>query len=203
MKKLLAISLLLATLFVMSACQSGQPKGLHYNVEGLPSIKDFSGTDLKEIQYDDACYPFVCGFPQIESAKRIQNGIEEDIDPKDPRLIRLLNFFAYSNENILDAWTKGWIDEEHVPDIMSTGIPILEVIFDVQDQSNPGLLKIVICGDSYLQYWHSERNESGVGTVHPYSFLVEEDKLFFNDFPQHLNCCGKKCWIDLLEYAGF
>lgn len=186
----------------MNAVQSG----LYRNVPNVPRIEDFSGEVYEK---------YVFHFPPVESAVYVYNGTELAIEPDDPRLVRLLNFLAYSENKYLSCWTRGYVNESEMNGFLASDDPRLEVSFYEPEplKLNRGRCtqedtpKIIICGDNYLLYCR-ESDPDGTERIErwwPYGSLYEDWAVKRVD----RNCrllyegWGDSCWIDLLVYAGF
>lgn len=177
-------------------------EGLYCSVENVPSINEFPGTRYE----DDDLH-----FAEIESATYIYDGKELYIEPNDPRLIRLLNFLAYSDKKGLSSLQQGYLDEEQINDLRLSEFPQLEVRFDCAENEKQTSLsrtfKILVCGDSYLRYSNTCSTDYSVMVERywPYGELVMsmvvEEKLPMNVLSYE--GWGTGYWIDLLKYAGF
>jgi len=166
----------------------------------LPAIESFSGTVYEEYEFH---------FSPIKSAVLHVNGSKAVIKPDDPRLLRLLNFLAFSAEKELSTLRQGYVMEEEIDDYLSSNEAMLEVTFSLGEASGTNILsntpKIVVCGDSYILFVDPEIANNGIQGIHaerhwPYAVLVPvtqwEEKLSYNGW-------GSGYWMDILEYCGF
>ena len=165
----------------------------------LPDIKIFSETEYEN---------YKTHFSPVKSASYRCNGTVEEISADDPRLLRLLNFIAYSSENLMDVWRQGYVLEDEINGCLSTVYPMLEINF-YNDNGRSGSVigdtpKIVVCGDSYLAFVDSKLENNGIEGVFaeqywPYGeFASNPDKTNFST-----DGWGAKSWLNILEYAGF
>ena len=196
---------LIVMCFVYSRVMSSQlPPGLYYEVEGLPEIDSFSGEKYEDHKWQ---------FSPVISAVLKHNGKEENIDPNDPRLIKLLNFISYGYSELLSPWQQSHVKEDEIKQYLACKDPMLEVTFEGVRGSEPKPLydtpRIVICGDSILAFVDTETPTSwyyGRGLlaerIWPYGSLILKlceshpyDALISDDW-------GTGYWIDLLEYSG-
>lgn len=205
-RKMIRLCILWVAVCLLGACahaQSEMPSdGLYCSVENVPSIHEFAGT-----QYED----FDSHFAQIESAAYIYDGKEIHIEPNDSRLIRLLNFLAYSDKKCLSSLQQGYLDEEQIDALRLSEFPRLEVSFHCAEGETQDSLsrtfKILVCGDSYLRYSYTSSADASVVVERywPYGELVMsmvlEEKLPMNVLSYE--GWGTGYWIDLLKYAGF
>lgn len=210
-----AISRILCVLFAILLCflimdcirqKEIVPNGLKYAVEGLPSIDRFSNSE-----YEDYSHHFS---PAI-SAVYFHGDQQEVIDAADPRLIRLLNFLAYSEETNYSAWLQGYLEEEDINRYISSDVPRLEVVFDRSNHADGHILsitpKILICGHTCLLFVDTERAswplDKGLYAeqYYPYFELLNEMVISgqLEDDVLYKNELENDSWLDLLTYAGF
>ena len=165
----------------------------------LPNITMFSETEYEN---------YKTHFSPIKSASYRCNGTVEEISADDPRLLRLLNFIAYSSENAMDVWRQGYVFEDEVNSCLSTDYPMIEINFYNEKGRSGSAIgdtpKIIICGDSYLAFVDSTLENNGLEGVFaeqfwPYGELVTGT----NDTDFQIENWGLKYWLNILEYAGF
>lgn len=212
-KRLLCVYIIfLALPFCLFGCNWGArqideiPDGLQFYVENLPAITDFSGAEYGDYKYH---------FPPVTEAVFYHDGMEESIAPNDPRLIRLLNFFAYSESEMCSAWRQGFVYNDEIEQNLSVDVPMLEVSFDNTGCPDSSAIsdayRIMICGNEYLIFlepgtYSSEIEEGQLALEHfPYMSLILEmcDEGKLDESAYRSNGWGKENWIDLLVYAGF
>lgn len=198
------VLMLIMGCFALGACtnvQKALPNGMNFPVKGVPSIETFSGSNLEEYEFH---------FSPIKYAVYHHDMVEEMISADDSRLIRLLNFLAYSMTNDLSIWRQSYVQEDEIMVYFQSDEPMLEVYFQTgQNNSNNAHLncpRVVICGDSYLLFLDEkvagDQNADNLCAERywPYGELVlamdAENMISFDGW-------GTGCWIDLLTYAGF
>ena len=208
MKKRTLLLACVLSIALLLGCHSNAdiplPAGLNVSVPELPAINDFSGT-----QYED----FEHHFPPILSAVYRHDGAEELVAADDPRLIRLLNFLAFSHVNILGPWRQGYVEENEINKYLAMNVSMLEITFLPQTEPRDTIIamtpKIVVCGDCYLIFGDASLLNNGMEGVFaeqywPYGTLVMErypepegsELLSYDGW-------GTECWLDILKYAGF
>jgi hypothetical protein len=175
-------------------------------VEGLPSINNFSDSEYENYTYH---------FSSIESAVYLCGSQKESIDINDSRLIRLLNFLAYSEESGYSSWLQGYVEESEISQYQECKSPMLEIVFDNSTRTDDHVFsttpKMLICGHTCLLFVDTERPEwpleKGVyaDQLFPYFELLEEMVISgeLEDAVLYQNEWGGNNWIDLLAYAGF
>ena len=187
------------------------PTGLYHSVSGLPKIEDFSGTE-----YEDYSFQFC----QVKSAIYRHDGIEENIDLNDPRLIRLINFLAYDKSERLYWERQGPVYVYEIDALMSSGKPMIEVEFynnldaTTSDERCPEMIlignyRILNFGTDYEWY-----DDGMVGLEYAvYESLAYEE--FVNNGKEDLFkyfCSVTQVerwtnedyyWLDMIKYAGF
>ncbi len=209
-KKRFAVVFIILIPWLLCSCNNSKedcrPKGLKYDVPGVPSIEEFSGT-----HYED----YECIFPPVSSAVYRNGNTEETIQPNDARLIRLLNSIAYSQEKQLTAMIQGYLEDGEIIELLSSDEPMLEINFlKPEHPVNSSICttsQIVICGDSFLLIlgenpdWYA--GDRLAERYWPYASVVSdtmdiENEQMRDDILSH-NGWGDDYWIDLLEYSGF
>lgn len=201
----------LCIICVLACCLCGCAKkqenylreGLYCNVPNVPRIEKFSGKAYEKYEYH---------FSPVESAVYVYNGTEIAIEADDPRLIRLLNFLAYSDEKDLSWWLQGYEYEDEINVFLASDVPRLEVNFIEEPLTFGSALektpKIIICGDTFLLYTRepgpdgTERADRRWPYAELYMKWADKEKV---DERNRLSSkrWGTDCWIDLLVYAGF
>ena len=200
----------MALVLLLSGCSfcetnpsnTGQ-SGLSFPVIGMPAADVFSAT-----MYED--YNI---FPEVSSAKLIDNGRTEEIMSNDLRVVRLLNALSYSLKDDLTWIRQGYVEEAEISDYLVKSNRYLEISFHPGDSASNNHIartgKIIVCGHSYLVFLDQSLlgwvADGDIAEQHwPYTELVSrmiqkgelrEDVLTFQ--------WEKDCWIDLLEFAGF
>lgn len=165
----------------------------------LPDITMFS-----ETKYEN----YKTHFSPVKSASYRCNGIVEEISVDDPRLLRLLNFIAYSSENVMDIWRQGYVFENEVNSCLATDSPMIEIEFYNEKGHSGSTIgdtpKIIVCGDSYLALVDPTIENNGIEGVYaeqfwPYGELASDtDKTNFST-----DSWGYSSWLNILEYVGF
>lgn len=146
-------------------------------------------------------------FSPVESAVLYVNGTQQQIATDDPRLIRVLNFLAYSADSMLGFQTQGVVFQSEIEEYDFSGVPRLEVTFVAEAADKAGFRyspRILICGDTYFLYMNPETYASGdlelCAERHwPYSKLAPEGAKR-SDYDLSL---GGDYWLDILKYCGF
>ena len=196
-KKGVCFLFFLCLAFAMWGCARYMSSG---KLDELPAIESFSSTAYEEYEFH---------FSPVKSAVLQVNGSKEVIKPDDPRLVRLLNFLAFSAEKGLSTLRQGYVMQDEIDGYLSSNEAMLEVTFSRGEASGTNILsntpKIVVCGDSYILFVDSEIANNGIQGMHaerhwPYAVLVpvaqREEKLSYNGW-------GSGYWMDILEYCGF
>ena len=202
---ILLVSIVACFLFACKAWGTEQttiPIGLNFGEAAtlIPGIETFSGSEQEDYKYQ---------FSPVKSATLMHDGVKTEIAPDDPRLIRLLNMFAYAESNVLMHYTQGYIDEDKVKTYLSSDATMLEVQF-INDPDglhrNKITPRIVICGDTYLLFFDAE----GKSVMRFWPFVsIFYDHYGINGIPSEVRFSstdlswGGKYWIDFLAYAGF
>lgn len=154
------------------------------NLPLLPSMHSFSGTEL-------------AGGSRILSATLKSDIFEEVIEPGDPRLIRLLNYLLYSEEQGQTAHTQSDLKEDEI--LMGTRTPVLDITLQPGTEET-GLLgscsHILISEGYYLlivDQTDQPEGHSGLSAekYYPFGKLVSGREDLSN----------RDDWIDFLEYA--
>ncbi len=167
---------------------------------GLPAMESFSDTEYEDYQYH---------FRPVQKAVYKHDGIEETIAADDPRLIRLLNFLAYSENQMLSIWRQGYVEEAEIHTYLASDAPMLDVTFVMKGEPKRDTLgdtpRILVCGDSYLLFEDPKIANNGYTGLFaerywPYASIIEWTSKTGN---VSLEDWGTGYWIDILEYAGF
>ena len=205
-KRMMRLCSFALCLLLCGCAKNDSPQGLKYDVANFPAWEDFSDTRYES--YADE-------FAEIETVIYKYNGTAKSIEANDPRVIRLLNFLAYSNKNMLSTWEQGYVSQERVEAYMGADSPMLEITFEKDETFDPDvyadLQKIVICGDSYLRFskiradTESANDDMRVERYFPYGELIMSYSTEEHEYKNLLSYdgWGSGDWIDLPEYAGF
>ncbi len=201
MKKNSALIIILIMLLCMASF--GCKKKEEQPVDTLPDISSFSSEE-----YED--YEFV--FPPVKSAVYYHDGTEEVIEPDDPRLIRLLNYVAYSYGEYT-WWLQGFVYESEIADYESQDIPMLEVWFSPENDDEPatqmsGAKHMLLCANAYILYadqdkfidWKEKETDRIATMFWPYMSIIDNCDESSNDTNSDW---GNDEWIDVLSDAGF
>ena len=175
------LTLMIAVVFAFAGCQS-DPEPSH----------PLDALDIPKTGYEQYFAPVV-------SATLYVGRDQQQIQPDDPRILRLLNFLAYSADTMQDSWTRGVYSEEEIALYYSSGATMLEVTFaaDSEDWSqNHCVPKILVCGDTYLLYL---RNGKTAERHWPYAKQAPESAQKSDTDVDW----GGEYWLDILEYCGF
>lgn len=155
---------------------------------------------LAKLDIPDDCYTEY--FSPVEGAVLYANGTTQQIASDDPRLIRVLNFIAYSQMYEPGAWTKGCVGEETINKCYASTMATLEINFAV-DTENPtqghkGWEWIIVCGSTFLEPMPDGHTYEGRNAVvhWPYSELAPEGTK--NDMEWE-----EEPWLNILTYCGF
>ena len=200
MKKrfLLVLSLLIVfTILLGCESRSNAPAGLREPVDGLPSIETFSGTKLEDYTYQ---------FVAVERAVYSHDGTEEEISSGDQRLLRLLNFIAYSENNSFSWWRQGYIQDAEINRKYGNS-PRLIVYFQSNRNTQKPLqdsYKIVVSRSAVLFY----RDDSYIEECWPYldlyHQLVVTGSITGAQFNAEISEGQEgEPWLDLLGFSGF
>lgn len=163
-----------------------------------------SGSDpLADLHIPDTGYE-QC-FSPVESAVLYVDGAQQQINPDDPRLTRVLSFLGYAVENEQYVLMQGVIHEEKINQHYASGATMLEVTFAVDPEGSSYFCnapKILICGDTYLLFMNPETyyTEELCAERHwPYAAQAPEGARGSNvDLSW-----GGEYWLDILAYCGF
>lgn len=198
-KRILCCLCAVLLILPLSACKDpaidGQP-----TETGLPAVESFSDTEYEDYQYH---------FRPVQKAVYKHDGIEETIAADDPRLIRLLNFLAYSENQMLSIWLQGCVEEAEINTYLASDAPMLDVAFVMEGEPKNDTLgdtpRILVCGDSYLLFIQdgiTNNGEKGLVAERywPYASTIEWTSETGN---VSLEGWGTGYWMDILEYAGF
>lgn len=197
---------LLIILLSLSGCvkrieKDATPVGLNYPMDGVPEIGSFTGE-----MYED----YRCHFAKIKSVTLYIDGTAQSISPTDERVIRLLNFIAYSLSESSYSYTTGLVIEEEINEWYNFPT-LLEVEFEDEAPEETGQIiydqKILISGNSYLQLLSPEgyawAGEPVAEQKWPYMALFKQaDETGSREQQMEFETSGVKPWIDLLAYAG-
>lgn len=180
-------------------CHAMIPNGLRYHVEDLPAIGDFSGT-----QYED----YKRHFPVVKYAVLYHDGTEETIAPDDVRLIRLLNFLAYSNIEGHSELRQSLLTKAEIEECWIEADPKLVIYFDDSEITwrTYRIPQIIIWGSTYLELQSIEEGTvNSAMQYYPYAEMltnmVMNEKLP-KDALYNLDSMEDP-WLDLLAYSGF
>lgn len=183
---------------------SAPPEGLRYAVAGVPKAEDFSGSAYEDYEHH---------FLPVSSATYHHGGIAEDISPDDPRLIRLLNFLAYSEEISASFILQSYVEGDAIRNYLSSDARMLEINFDYDGTSSSYLstYKILICGHTYLTFIDTQKSSWVLGEGefaeqrYPYNEMLF-DQVMIGALPEDVlyeNTWGGPNWLDILTYCGF
>ena len=178
------IFLVFVLLFVLSGCHADPLKKL----------------DIPEDGYSQ-------WFSPVESAVLYVNGTQQQIAADDPRLIRLLDFLAYSADSRMGTLTQGVFSQSEMDQYDFQNAPVLEVTFAADAADKTGYRnspRILVSGDTYFLYMNPETYGGGglelCAERHwPYSKLAPEGAER-SDYDLSL---GGDYWLDILKYCGF
>ena len=192
MKRKTACLLLALLLLVLSGCGEKPTAGPY----GLPKLESFS-----DEQYEE--YALV--FPPVVSATYRCGGQETEIEVNDPRVVRLLNFIAYSWERELTYYRHGYVENDELMQILNKDIPMLKIVFDnepfqSEEDCVANVPEILILEDIFLLYpYHDYENnpeESWAEEYYPYGALVV-------DAYMEGSVDSIEQGFSILEYTGF
>ena len=192
--------LLCAVIFV--SCGKKEIKGLNYEIENLPEFSELSGEGYEFYDYQ---------FSPVASAVYRCGETELELDRKDPRLLRLLNFIAYSESRFKASWSSDYLPEEELRSYYNSAEPMLEVVFNNEGSPEWDKLasacRILICGDSFLAFYGNGEAWDINGTLygkrsHPYSELVSTQAPDQQGTLLSAQDWGTGHWIDLLTFAS-
>jgi len=197
---------LCVAILMMLFAGCGSSDAQHINdeptISGLPYIETFSGEEYEK---------YKCHFSPVESAVFCCNGTQVQIPADDERLVRLLNFLAYSEEHKLSVWLQGYLNKQQISEYVGSNAPVLKVNFACEDTNRTALKdtpQIVICGDSYILInsngGQNDEKSTRAELYWPYGELAASmsSKGLFSDILVYGNW-GNNCWLNILEYAGF
>ena len=204
MKKIYCMILL--TIICMTSCVAqpktdGLPLGLRYAIDDFPPVERFSSTG-----YED----YVDHFPAVDYAILHTNSGQSLITTDDPRLVRLLNALAYSQEEELTAKDFKYYEQTEIAAYKTGAEVLLEIHFVDYLKSGDNTLRSVsvlyVSGKSSLLVFISPDNGSTYAiNTYPYDGLIfrmseagtldpeTEREIYYAEPP----------WVDLLVYAGF
>lgn len=161
---------------------------------------------LDNLDVPDDCYGQ--WFSPVEKAVLYVDGAAQQIEPNDPRLIRLLNLLAYARETMQYTTLQGYVYEEDIHSYYSSNSKMIEITFSVDDQSDHSIHrdtpKILVCGDSYILIVDTNTMQDGIVETH-----AERHWPFSNLAPEGANRSstemewGNDYWLDILQYCGF
>lgn len=192
MKRKIACLLLILILIALSGCGEKPTTGPC----GLPKLESFSGEQYEE-------YALV--FPPVVSVTYRYGGQETEIAADDPRVVRLLNFIAYSWERELTHYRHGYVENDEFLQILNKDIPMLKIVFDnepfqSEEDGVANVPEILILEYTFLLYpYHDYENspeESWAEEYYPYGALIVDAYMEgrVDSIEQGFN---------ILEYTGF
>ncbi|MBR4308501.1 MAG: hypothetical protein IKT58_02785 [Oscillospiraceae bacterium] len=197
---LMILSVLLCGVLCMSCGKDAQQQetetvtetqGLPTSVAGLPVYSELSDTDYEFYDYQ---------FSPVVSAVYRCGDTEMEIDRKDPRLLRLLNYLAYSEHRFQSSWSSDYLSREALLEYYNGTEPMLEVVFNNEGAPEWDKLasscRIVICGDSFLAFYGNWESWDMQGETLPGKLSHPYDKVLAD---QGSDTPG----MDLLPLAGF
>ncbi len=165
----------------------------------IPLIDSFSSTSFDQMGY---------GFPPIESAALLHDGISEPLDPNDPRLFRLLNALSFSAQRDYTQVRQEPVEEAEFQTYLNHDCVMLDITF--QSYNIPDALKssrtlcrmvvsanrILLVNDGYEIFLHS-----------PFQSVLKDHKgVYTNKVWQEMASAalwGDPDWLNLLTYARF
>ena len=179
-------------------------EGLRYEVDGVPKAEAFSDSAYEDYEHH---------FLPVSSAVYHHDGVDEEITPHDPRLIRLLNFLAYSEEIHASSIRQGYVEGDEIHDYLTTDARMLEINFDYDGTSSSFLstYKILICGSTYLMFIDTQKSSWALGDGdfaeqrYPYDELLCE-QVMSGALPEDVlyeKTWDGTNWLDILTYCGF
>lgn len=181
-----------------------ETKSVTYDI--LPEMNSFSGTE-----YEDYAYHF----PPITAAVLHYNGNTEEIPVDDTRLIRLLNFIAYSYVSGFCGWRQSVVEDGEIREYLESDVPMLEVWFDNSQATGDGYTieetpRIIISEDTYLifadpQFYYIPGMQGDYAEM-MFPYYSQLCELHDQGLVDAVSCgeeWGREGWIDMLEYAGF
>ena len=184
--------------FALSSCAKPQdnqsPSGAHSSVYGVPKIDSFPTDKLQ---------PYELQFSEVSCACYHHDNMEESISADDSRIMQLLNFIAYSENNSTKWMIKGYVDSTEAADWYHH-FPYLEVFFcddNPHDDTLGVLSKIIVVRGTVFMFELDGRIEAHW----PYMALYvenagEEDYMKEMSFSDDLS---NSPWLDILTYCGF
>ena len=146
-------------------------------------------------------------FSPVKSAVLYVNGTQQQIAADDPRLIRLLDFLAYSADSRMGTLTQGVFSQSEMDQYDFQNAPVLEVTFAADAADKTGYRnspRILVSGDTYFLYMNPETYGGGGQELcaerhWPYSKLAPEGAERSN----YDLSLGGDYWLDILKHCGF
>lgn len=162
--------------------------------DNLPVFSDFSGSVI-----DDSSLTF----PTPQGAVLSVNGKTEEISPSDPRLIRLLNYILFSENEQLSGVTTGLLSEEDIQAYYDKCSVWLEVSFPANENRCfvPNLSEMVIFPNVYLLFGSQANTGAYVEEHFPYAALLQDWAEQHNEHvPEMINNIEEP-WMNMLQIA--
>lgn len=192
---------LTVTLFVLLAgCSNPRipPTGARFYVEELPKIQSFSAKKLESYEMQ---------FSPVEEVTLYRNGQKERISEDDPRLIRLINFIAKSENDSSVYVRQGLIPMEEVMEKYCSRT-YLEVIFRTPIKGDSiglkDISKILVSKSALLMFLDDDRIEEHFPYMELFEKMVTQGYVAEEDIQNELSGhYPGDPWIDLLTIAGF
>lgn len=199
MKKKILICFFL--MVCLCGCVAEQDAG--ENEYGLPEITDFSEYEIED---------FERSFPAPDRAVLSVDGETVEIAGTDPRLIRLLNYILYSENDQSDVLVTELKSEKQVQVYYDNSPAWLHVYFGKAEKTDfvPNLTELLIVADRYLLFGSNDHYAFYVEEHYPYGMnlwnwaeknQVDSRPFFYNlDHPEY---DLEHPWINLLQISGF
>lgn len=191
MKKYILFIILIIMLSVLTSCMREPPS-----------------TALSEDILNFPYTNYEMHFAPIESAVLYIDDAVMQVALDDPRLIRVLNFLAYSEVLDQSAWLQGYVYQDQIHQLYDSGETMLEISFTVDGKNDNNILKdtprILISGDSYILFVDPQIAANGI--VGEYA---DRCWPYANIAPSLTSEClsydgwGSGYWIDILKHCGF
>lgn len=169
--------------------------------KSLPDISSFPGDHMMSFKYN---------FPPVISATLYHEGRPETISLEDERLIRLLNYVLYSENEHLSSVIKGLLSLDDIQWHYDSYDDYLIVEFQLEDSEGdtdfvPSLRKVMIMSNCFLLFG-SQFGEDYVEEHFPYEVNLEkwclDGRLSERDFDT-LTSDTKTPWINVLQISEF
>ena len=201
-KQLAVIFCLLWISALFAAC-AAHDNGVQAGI--VPDIQTFSGSDYEAFEFH---------FPPVDYALFYHDDTVDTISPEDPKLIRLLNFIAFSSSNSLSWVRQGYIPEDEMVRHYDHWSRI-EVFFrSVSPSEDEGLAedphviltpRIIIAKNVVFEY---ASNNTDIDEYWPYLAIywskAENGEISKEAFENEMY--GETIeapWIDLIKLSGF